>query len=104
MRFLKSLCRHTSVLASKSKDKHDLMALEWIVLTFHTYRANSNGSLLPCTIINPNGAQMVAPINSSLDPLVPSVGTTRVVFFRRGMRPEHSTLALFVILGEWNLF
>ena len=41
---------------------------EWVILTFHTCRANSNGGVLPRTIIGPKGAQMVALINSSLEP------------------------------------
>jgi len=70
-RSLTSSCHHTSILSSKSKDKHDLMVLEWIGLTFHICRANSNGGLLPRTIIGPNGVQMVAPIKSSSEPSDP---------------------------------
>ena len=66
MRFLTSSCRRTSVLISKSKDEHGFMILERISLTFHICRANSNGGLLPHTIIGPSGVQVVAPVNSSM--------------------------------------
>ena len=41
------------------------MILELISLTFHICRANSNGGLLPRTIVGPNGVQVVALVNSS---------------------------------------
>jgi hypothetical protein len=44
------------------------MVLEWIVSTFHTCRANSNGGVLLGTIMGPNGAQKVALISSSSEP------------------------------------
>ena len=59
---------HNSIFAYKGKDEHDLMVPEWIGSTFHTCRANSNGGVLPRMIIGPNGSQMVALINSFLEP------------------------------------
>ena len=49
----------------KSKDEHGFVILELISLTFHICRANSNGGLLPRTIVGPNGVQVVALVNSS---------------------------------------
>jgi hypothetical protein len=68
MRSLTSSRRHTNVFISKSKDDHGFVILEWTSLTFHICRANSNGGLLPRTIIGPSGAQVVAPVNSSMGP------------------------------------
>ena len=51
-----------------SKDEYDLMVPEWIGLTFHMCRANSNGGVPPHVIIGPSGTHMVAPVNSSLEP------------------------------------
>jgi hypothetical protein len=68
MRSLMSLCCHTIVLISKSKDELGFMILEQISLTFHICRANSNGGLFPCTIIGPSGTQVVALVNSSMGP------------------------------------
>ena len=66
MRFMMRSCRHTSVLVSKSKDEDGFVILERINLIFHICRANSNGGLLPHTIIGPSGVQVVAPVNSSM--------------------------------------
>jgi len=82
-----SLCHHTSVLTFKSKDQHDLMVPEWTSLTFHMCRVNPNVGFLPRTIIGPNGAWMVAPINSSLEP--PDSchrDDARYLVFQRGSR------------------
>ena len=66
MRFLMSSCRRTSILISKSKDEHGFVTLERINLTFHIFRADSNGGLLLRTIVGPRGAQVVALVNSPM--------------------------------------
>ena len=51
-----------------SKDEYDLMVSEWIGLTFHMCRANSNDGAPPRVIIGPSSVHMVDPVNSSLEP------------------------------------
>jgi hypothetical protein len=55
-------------------------------------RANSNGGVLPRTIIGPNGAQMVAPISLSSKPSSPYLGNDacRLLQERDGARALYS--------------
>ena len=68
MRFPMSSCHHTSVSASKGKNDRGFMVPTWTGSTVHMRRANSNGGVLPCMIIGPDGVQMVALVSSSSEP------------------------------------